>query len=313
MDLSIVIVNWNTRDMLRDCLQSVYDGLRMSDEIDVTAEIWVVDNGSEDGSQDMVRHEFPDIQLIANIKNRGFAGANNQALARAKGRYLLLLNSDTLIHGTVLRDSVGYMDAHDDVGVMGCRVLNTDGSLQITGSQFPSLLNLGLQATGLSRLPWSFFDRYQMTRWDRKDERDLDVISGCYMMVRAQAMAQVGLLDEGFFFYGEETDWCVRFKRAGWRLVLAPVGEITHFGGGSVKRLNYKRNIMLSEGTVRLHRKHRGLLGGLACWLLLFGFNLSRAVIWSVLSLVQPQKRTETAKNFWLVVRHFGQAWPKGV
>lgn len=306
MDLSIVIVNWNTREMLRDCLQSVYDNLGA-----LKAEVWVVDNGSADSSQDMVREAFPQVLLIANSDNKGFAGANNQALAQATGRHVLLLNSDTLVHGDVLAASVRYLDDHPDVGVMGCRVLNTDGSLQITGSRLPSLLNLSLQATGLNRLPGAFFDRYQMTRWDRRSERDLDVISGCYLMVRGEAMAEVGLLDDAFFFYGEETDWCYRFAAAGWRLVLAPVGEITHFGGGSVKKLNHKRNIMLSEGTIRFHRKHYGWIGGAACWLLLWLFNLSRAVIWTALGLIGSAARRETAQNFRRVVIHFGEAWPR--
>ena len=194
---------------------------------------------------------------------------------------------------------------------MGCRVLNRDGTLQITGSRFPSLFNLFLQASGLSRLPGAFFDRYQMRRWDRRDERDLDVISGCYMMVRHAAMEQVGLLDEAFFFYGEETDWCRRFRKAGWRLVFAPVGEITHFGGGSVKSLNYRRDVLLTEGTVRLHRKHYGLLGGAACWLLLAGFNASRALAWTLLGLTGSTAARERGRHFRSVLAQIWQTWPR--
>ncbi|MEL6584348.1 MAG: glycosyltransferase family 2 protein [Pseudomonadota bacterium] len=307
MDLSIVIVNWNTREMTRECLSSVCAGLGA-----LRAEIWLVDNASEDGSAEMVRESFPDVRLIENTENRGFAAANNQALEQCSGRHVLLLNSDTLVHGDVLTASVSYLDRHPHVGVMGCRVLNADGSLQITGSRFPSLLNLALQASGATRLPGAFFDRYQMTRWDRKTERALDVISGCFMMVRGTAMREVGLLDEAFFFYGEETDWCRRFAKAGWTLMLAPVGEITHFGGGSVKKLNHKRDVMLSEGTVRLHRKHFGWLGGAACWLLLLGFNGSRAVVWSAISVTGTKARAR-ARHFRSVVANFGQVWPRGV
>ena len=308
MDLSIIIVNWNTREMLRDCLQSVFDTAA-----DITFDVWVVDNGSSDDSQQMVRDAFPQVELIANQDNKGFAGANNQALSRAKGRHVLLLNSDTLVHGDVLSASVRYLDDNPDVGAMGCRVLNTDGTLQITGSQVPSLLNLSLQATGLNRLPGGFFDRFQMVRWDRRDARDLDVIFGGYLMVRRSVIEQVGLLDDAFFFYGEETDWCFRIAKGGWRLVLAPVGEITHFGGGSVKKLNHKRNIMLSEGTIRFHRKHYGWWGGAACWVLLGFFNLSRAIIWSLLGLAGSEKVRDTAQNFRRVVMHFREAWPRDV
>ncbi|MDO6480542.1 glycosyltransferase family 2 protein [Shimia thalassica] len=306
MDLSIVIVNWNTREMLRDCLQSVFDTLS-----DLKAEVFVVDNASEDGSQDMVRESFPQVNLICNTDNRGFAAANNQALALASGRYVLLLNSDTLVHGDVLSASCSFMDGRPEVGVMGCRVLNRDGTLQITGSGYPSLLNLSLMTTGLWKLKnVPFFDRYQMQTWDRRTEREIDVVSGCYMVVRKTAMDEVGLLDEDFFFYGEETDWCRRFADAGWKLVLSPVGEITHFGGGSVKKLNHKRDVMLTEGTVRLHRKHGGVLGGAACWTLLAGFNLSRSVFWTLASLTGGERAKERASHFRRVVAASPETWP---
>jgi GT2 family glycosyltransferase len=211
-----------------------------------------------------------------------------------------------------LSASVAFLDENPSVGVMGCRVLNTDGTVQTTGSRFPSLLNLTLQAIGANRLPGAFFDRYQLARWDRRDTRPLDVISGCYMMVRRTAMEQVGLLDEAFFFYGEETDWCHRYAKVGWTLMFAPVGEITHFGGGSVKLLNHRRDVMLSEGTVRLHRKHFGWVGGAACWALLLAFNGSRAVVWSLISATGERARTR-AQHFRAVTLSFGAVWPKGV
>lgn len=305
MDISIVIINWNTREMLRDCLASVYAGLG-----DLGAEVIVVDNASGDGSPDMVDADFPRATLIRNRENTGFAAANNQAFRIARGRHVLLLNSDTLVHGDVLSASVAYLDDQPDVGAMGCRVLNRDGSLQITGSRFPSLVNLFLQGSGLSRLPGAFFDRYRMIRWDRRDAREVDVISGCYMLVRRAVLDDVGLLDEAFFFYGEETDWCRRMQQAGWRLMFAPVGEITHFGGGSVNSLNHKRDVMLTEGTVRLHRKHFGLAGGVACWLLLAGFNISRALAWSVLALGGREKARQRAVHFRRVTGDLGKTWP---
>ena len=304
MDLSIIIVNWNTRDMMRDCLDTVYAGLGT-----LTAEVFVVDNGSDDGSQAMVRSRFPDAQLIENTENRGFAAANNQALALARGRHVLLLNSDTLVHGQVMPASVRYLDNNPQVGVMGCRVLNTDGTLQKTCSMYPTLTNLALQATGLSRLPGAVFDRYRMERWDRTDTRAVDVVSGCYLMARRAAIDTVGLLDESFFFYGEETDWCRRFAEAGWALMFAPVGEITHFGGGSVRKLNHRRDVLLTEGTVRLHRKHGGRVGGAACWALLAAFNAVRAVVWTGLSVTgQPAARTRAA-HFRAVTAALGDAW----
>jgi len=307
LDLSIIIVNWNTSRMLQDCLASVFAGLDGR-----SAEVIVVDNASDDGSADMVRSDFPRVRLIENSENRGFAAANNQALEVASGKYLLLLNSDTLIHGVVLPASVAYMDAHTDVGVMGCRVLNGDGTLQPTCSQYPSLINLTLLTSGLWKLPWpGFLDRYQMRRWDRTDEREVDIVSGCYMMVRRAALDEVGPLDERFFFYGEETDWCRRFRAAGWKLRFAPVGEITHFGGGSVRRLDHVRDLMLTSATVMLHRKHGGMVSAISAWIILFAFNLSRAVFWSIAALFCRNDRTRRRRNHFLgLVRQIRKSWP---
>jgi GT2 family glycosyltransferase len=305
MDLSIVIVNWNTRDMLRSCLASI------PQQPDLRMEVIVIDNASEDGSAAMVAAEFPEAKLIRNADNLGFATGTNQGLRLADGRHLLLLNSDTLVHGDVLAESVRYMDAHPEVGMMGCKVLNEDGSTQMTCSRFPSFLNLLLQTLGLNRLERPrWLRRYQMLDWARDDEREVEVISGCYLLARRSAVAQIGLLDESFFLYGEETDWCRRCANAGWKLVFAPLGCITHFGSGSSRRLNYRRDLMLSEGTVRLHRKHGGRAAAALVWLLLLLFNVSRSVYWSLRALPDPSRSTvERAGHFRQVVRHFARAW----
>lgn len=305
MDLSIVIVNWNTCALLRDCLATVFAGLG-----GLQAQVFVVDNASTDASLAMLGAEYPGVTVIANPRNLGFAAANNQALARAQGRHVLLLNTDTLVHGTVLADAVAWLDAHPDVAVMGPRILNRDGTVQVSSTRFPTLGNLTLQMLGLTR--FAAFDRYRMERWDRRDTRQVQVISGCAMFVQRAALAKVGLLDEAFFFYGEETDWCRRFAQARWRVVFAPVGQITHFGGGSVKSLNHMRDILLTQGTVRLHAKHGGPLAGLACYALLGLFNLSRSVIWSALALGRPKAR-DRARHFRRVVAQFGKAWPSKV
>jgi GT2 family glycosyltransferase len=308
MDLSVIIVNWNTRSLLKDCLSSVFS--RVGDS---NTEVIVVDNGSDDGSTEMVKRDFPDAVLIANDSNRGFAAANNQGLGVAKGRYVLLLNSDTIVHGDVLSRSVKFMDRRPGAGAMGCRVLNADGTIQPSCSRFPSLLNLILLTSGLWKLgAGGFFDRYQMRRWDRCDEREVETISGCYLLVRRDAMHEVGGLDENFFFFGEETDWCRRLRGQGWKVVFAPVGDITHFGGGSSGALNHHRDLMLTSGTVRLHRKHGGLTAAVTAWFILWLFNASRAVFWSVRQALNhsslAQKR---AAHFRAVVASFTSSWPK--
>lgn len=304
MDLSIVIVNWNTKNMLQDCLCSVYAGLGA-----LQVEIIVVDNASKDSSCDMIRAHFPLVTLIESQTNLGFAGGNNLALRQTKGRYILLLNTDTLVHGTVFPDAISWLDQHPDVGVMGPRVLNTDGSLQLSCSAFPSLHHLARQTLGLTRIPkW---DSYRLTGWDRSSERAVDVISGAAMFVRTDAMRDVGLLDEAFFFYGEETDWCRRFAQAGWMLVVTPIPEITHFGNGAVAQLNHRKDVLLTEGTTRLHLKHGGLLAAIACFCILAAHNISRALFWSMMSLMRRPGAMRRASHFARVAIDLPKAWPR--
>lgn len=297
-DLSIVIVNWNTVGMLRDLLASTYANIS-----GITVQVIVIDNASADGSADMVLEEFPQTELIRNSDNRGFAAANNQGFLVANGRNILLLNSDTIILGDVLAASVRYLDANPAVGAMGCRVLNPDRTMQRTCSMWPSLTNLILLTSGLWKLRWPrFLGRYQMMEWQRDSERDVDSITGCYLMLRREVLEQVGPLDEAFFFFGEETDWCRRMRGAGWRLMFAPVGEIIHYGSVSAKKLNHKRDLMLTEATVHLHRKHGGRLAAAGAWSILLAFNLSRALFWGGFSLIRSTHAADRARHFRQVV-----------
>lgn len=305
MDLSIIIVNWNTRDLLRDCLASVFQGLGS-----LTAEVIVVDNASHDGSVEMLRVDFPQVRLIENDRNLGFAAGNNVALRLSIGRHVLLLNTDTLVRDHVLPEAVAWLDLHPEVGVMGPRLLNADGTVQPSCSAFPSLWFLAMQTLGLTRIP--ALDHYRMTGWDRGSERRVDVISGAAMFVRRTAIATVGLLDEAFFFYGEETDWCHRFKQAGWKIVFVPIPEIVHFGNGAASKLNHRRDVLMTQGTTRLHRKHGGLVAGLLCFAILSAHNASRAVFWAGLSVIKRPGAAARARHFAAVVADLPRAWPTG-
>jgi GT2 family glycosyltransferase len=152
-----------------------------------------------------------------------------------------------------------------------------------------------------------------MTGWDRSSERQVDVISGAAMFVRASAMAEVGLLDEAFFFYGEETDWCRRFAAAGWELVFTPITAVTHFGNGSAGKLNHKRDLLMTEGTTRLHVKHGGLLAGIFCYVILTAHNFSRAVFWSLSSLINRPGAVDRARHFGKVSVNVHKAWPSSL
>lgn len=305
IDLSIVIISFNTLVLTRTCLESVMPWLG-----DLRVEIIVVDNASQDGSVEMVQEHYPSIKLIKNNDNFGFAAANNQAFLVAQGEFVLLLNSDTEILGDVITNSVDYLRNHPRVGAMGCRVLNSDRSMQATCSGYPTLFRLLKLTLGLDRLPiMKSFDGYLLRSWQRDTDREVEVISGCYLLVRRSIIESIGPLDDAFFFFGEETDWCLRIRKAGWQLRFSPVGEIIHYGGGSVKKLNHRRDVMLTEAIIRLHRKNGGIISAALAFLILAFFNLSHAMIWSILSIFNSDCRAR-AKHFRAVVFCTFETWP---
>jgi hypothetical protein len=279
VDVSIIIVNWNTKDKLNDCLNSIY---RQAPKL--TYEVIVVDNASDDGSAEMVKREFPEAILLQNDENRGFAAANNVGMAVAQGRYILLLNSDTIVLDNAIGQVVSFADLHPESAVVGCKVLNPDGTLQWTCFMFPSLLNMLLSSTYLYKLfPRSkFFGREQMTWWDRNDAREVDVVTGCFMLVRREAIEQIGLLDERFFMYGEETDWCYRFRQAGWKVIFTPAVEIIHLGGESSKQIRAKMLVQLRLSILHFISKHYGWLSHKIASLLVVLFFAVRVPVWLI-------------------------------
>ncbi len=292
MDISIIIVNWNTEKILRDCLESVYVGTKQ-----INFEVIVVDNGSTDGSVKMVEENFKDIMLIKNKRNVGFAAANNQGMAIAKGRYVLLLNSDTIVLNNAIAKTVKFADTHPEAAVVACRVLNPDRTVQKTCFMFPSLLNMLLSSTYLYKLfPWNkFFGRERMTWWDRDDIREIDVATGCFMLVRREAIKHVGIMDERFFMYGEETDWCYRFKKAGWKVLFTSVSEIIHLGGQSASKNPTAMNVQVRLSILKFIHKHYGSLRySIACFLVVL-FFLVRIPVWFIIWLLITKRRDVSA------------------
>ncbi|MER3457620.1 MAG: glycosyltransferase family 2 protein, partial [Chloroflexota bacterium] len=227
--LSIIIVNWNTRDLLAACLESIERSLSSDDGagMKLQAEIIVVDNGSTDGTVEMLRRDYPDVRLIENRHNVGFARANNQGLAASRGRYLLLLNTDAFLRGPALARLVRFMEEHPEAGVVGPRLYFGDGTLQHSCYAFPTLATEFYGAVGLDRLfPRSrLFGRYRLGYWDMRDVREVDVVMGACLMARREVFEQIGGLDERFFMYSEEVDWCYRARQAGWRIYYVPQAE----------------------------------------------------------------------------------------
>jgi hypothetical protein len=277
MDVSIVIVNWNTRDILRDCLASIYEN-----NIGLKFEVIVIDNASSDGSQGMIQEEFPQATVIANTTNRGFAAANNQGMAIAKGRYVLLLNSDTIVLDDAIDKVVAFADAHPQAGMVGCRVLNPDRSLQRSCFMFPSVLNMALWISYLFKIfaRSRFFGRDRMTWWDGDDVREVDVLTGCFMLVRHEAIEQIGPMDERFFMYFEETDWCYRFRQAGWKVMFMPNAEIVHLGGATSKQVRTCMVNQWRKSMLLYYKKHKSLLAYISAWVLIALFFLTRVPYW---------------------------------
>jgi hypothetical protein len=259
--LSIVIVSWNTRSLLDNCLASVFADLETT--VDLACEVWVVDNASDDGSAALVREKYPRVRLIENGENVGFARANNQALREAGGGYFLLLNSDTIVPAGALGKLVRVLDAYPYAAVCSPLLLNGDGTIQPCWACFP---NLRSEMTGVldrSQLPYSLDSLVGVTGDEPLAPFPVDWVGGACFLVRAQAAAEVGLLREDFFMYCEETEWCHRFRRAGWQTLLAPTVRVTHLGGQSSKAVPAVTRRRMYRSSVRLYRILYGTVWGM--------------------------------------------------
>jgi len=256
LDLSIIIVSWNVRGLLRRCLDSIFQHPTSN----LQFEVIVVDNASTDGSAAMVRHGFPQVQLLVNDENLGFTAANNQGIARSQGRYVLLLNPDTELLGDALATMVGYMDAHPEVGALGPQLLNPDGSIQSSRRRFPTMATAFLESTVLQL--W-FPDNAVLRRYyvlDRPDDevQEVDWVVGAAILIRREAWDQVGPLDEGFFMYSEELDWCRRAREQGWKVVYLPTAQVVHYGAQSSEQVKPLQHIHFQHSKIRYFRKHHG-------------------------------------------------------
>jgi hypothetical protein len=264
-ELSVIIVSWNAHDYLRDCLVSIREtgGL-------LVREVIVVDNGSTDGSREMVAAKFPEATLIHSLENLGFARANNLGIKRASGRWLALVNSDVVVHADCFRRLVGFLESRPEVGLVGPKVLGRDGLLQRTCRRLPTIWNTLCRALALDSLfsCSPFFSGREMRHWSHDNQAEVETLSGCFWVARRQAVEEVGGLDERFFFYAEDVDWCKRFWDAGWKVMFVPEATATHFGGGSSANAPLRYSIQMLRANLDYWRKHRGLPGLAAFYVL---------------------------------------------
>ncbi|RMF05893.1 MAG: glycosyltransferase family 2 protein [Chloroflexi bacterium] len=308
VDLSIVIVNYNTCKLLQDCLNSIYRS-----EGDITFNVIVVDNNSPDGSVAMVQSEFPQVALIASSVNGGFSFANNLGLKQAgfaadgtpganAPRYALLLNPDTVLPPGALAEMVQFLDDHPDIGAAGPKLVRPDGSLDLACRRsFPTPQVSFYRMVGLSKLfPRSrVFGRYNMTFADPDELLEVDALVGAFMMVRREAIAQAGLLDETYFMYGEDLDWAYQIKAHGWKIFYNPAVTVTHVKRAASRRSPKAQLEFYRAMEIFYHKYYAGTTPFWLNGLILFGINLKRKMTQLKLraqKLEQQQKKKQTAE-----------------
>ncbi|MFQ6000505.1 MAG: glycosyltransferase family 2 protein [Anaerolineae bacterium] len=303
-DLSIVIISWNVRGFLRRCLDSIQESLKSGKGLLV--ETIVFDNGSADGSADMVREDFPWVHLMESEVNLGFTKGNNLAIGQSEGRYILLLNPDTEVVGDALGTMVAYMEAHPRVGALGPQLLNPDGTTRSSRRRFPTLATAFLESTVLQ--PWfqgsGILKRYYLL--DRSDDeiQPVDWVVGAALLVRREALHQVGPLDEEFFMYSEELDWCYRLKARGWEVVYLPTAQVVHQEGRSSEQVLAFRHIHFQRSKVLFFKRYYGWRGEVLRWFILSTY-LYLFVLEGLKWLVGHKRplRRERVAAYWQVLR----------
>ncbi len=294
MELSIVIVGWNVADLLIACLKSI-----AAHPPREAFEIWVVDNASSDNTLQRVRSGFPQVRLIANEKNTGFAAANNQVIRQSQAKYVLLLNPDTIVYEHTLQSMLDFMNANPQAGAVGSIYFSPDGSLQKSCMPFPTVSRELWRLLHLDAL-WAY-GLYDMDHWDRSKPREVDTLQGASLMLRRTALEQTGFLDPDYFMYSEEVDLCYRLFKQGWKLYWLPSSKITHHGGQSTRQAAPKMFLNLYGSKILFFRKHYGE-GKVRQYK--FILNLSSIIRLSVLPIAamlrpgQSQKYKEISSNY---------------
>lgn len=268
-DMSIVLVCWNNNQYLEPCLRSLYEN-----PLRARFETLVIDNGSTDGSQQMLAENFPQVQLIQNSENVGLSRASNQGIQASHGRYVLLLNNDTLVNGESFDTMVEFLDSHPDAGAVGGRLLNPDGSFQSGYASFSSLTQEFLIASNLGEHIWAGYP----SNGTSNRIRVVDWLSSACLLLRRTALDQVGLLDEQYFVYGDETDLQYRLKHGGWKVYYLPNVTIIHYGGRSLNR--WRRRRLVYRGKMLFYKKRYSQLNALGLRMMFGALTLAKTIAW---------------------------------
>ncbi|MBN1178452.1 MAG: glycosyltransferase family 2 protein [Anaerolineae bacterium] len=275
VDLTVSIINTNNRDLLRACLQSIFDGTQRA-----SIEVYVVDNACTDGSAEMVEAEFPQVLLIRNPYRLRFCANHNQVLRQGTGRYLLILNEDTIVPSGTFDALVDFMDATPEAGAAGVTVLNPDGTLQYAYASFPGLVSAALLLSSLNRfLNGGHYPFHTLP--ENGTPLEVDWTNGACLLVRREAMEQAGLMDEGFLIYAEETDWCYRIRQAGWKVYYLPERTIYHYQGRATSQARPRRRFRVNRSLLLFFRKHYGGVKTLALRGMLVSASLARLLLWA--------------------------------
>jgi len=262
IDLSITIVNYNTKNLLKNCIKSIYETTK-----NISFEIIVVDNASSDGSIEMLKTEFPDVKIIANQENRFFARAHNQALKISQGKYLMILNSDTLILDNAFAKMVEFMDENPQCGAVGPKFLNKDFTVQSIGHRFPTFIYGLFQLCFINTIFPNNPVRKKRFYEDINNINspiEIDATGGACMLVRKEVVNKVGLLDENFLIYWEETDWCYRIHKDKWKIFYLCFAEVIHLGGEATMKKTTKLSLFFEKtfynSMLYYYKKHYGIL-----------------------------------------------------
>jgi GT2 family glycosyltransferase len=292
IDYSVIIVSWNAKNYLSECLQSLNEYT-----FTYNTEIIVVDNASTDGSPSMVQKEFPHVNLIINEYNYGFAKGNNIGINQSKGTYLFLINSDVFVKDGCIEKMIAYMDVHPDIGILGPKILDQCGKTQRSCMELPSLWNTFYSAFGLHNIfgEFQFFRGEMMTYWSHNTIRQVDIINGCFWMVRKEALDEVGLLDEQFFIYSEDKDWCKRFHETGWDVVFYPEAEAIHYGGASSANAPIRFEVEMQKANLQYWKKHHSKWGYNCYLLITLLHHMIRVLGYMCVYLISMQNRHKAA------------------